>query len=67
MRWLRSHQLILVIYVGGLSLAVLELHLPQLQLDYLTRSESLLEPETNIADVSSALYPDRAHSFYYRA
>ncbi len=67
MRWLHTHRLLLVIYVAGLTLALLELNLPQYQPDYLTKPESFLKPETNIADVSSALYPDRAYSLYYRA
>ncbi|HIF92490.1 MAG: hypothetical protein ABGX04_13340 [Myxococcales bacterium] len=67
MRWFRAHKVLLAIYIGGLTLAVLELYLPQFQHDYLTNSKSLLQPEINLADVSSRLYPDRAYSFYYRA
>jgi hypothetical protein len=66
-RWFRAHQVILVVYLGGLSLAALELNLPQFEPEYLTKSESLLKPKTNIADVNSALYPNRAYSLYYRA
>ncbi len=59
--------MLLVVYVFGLTLAALELSLPKFQLEYLTLPEALLKPETNIADVSSVLYPDRAYSFYFRA
>jgi hypothetical protein len=65
--WLRAQKVILLVYIGGLTLAAFELNLAQFEPDYLIKSESLLNPETNIADVSSELYPDRAYSFYYRA
>jgi len=67
MRWLHAHQLLLVIYIGGLILAVLESTLPQDRIDYLANPDVYLRPETNIADVSSALYPERALTLYYNA
>lgn len=68
MRWLYPHRLLLVIYVGGLILAAFELNLsPQNQADYLANPEAFLLPEINIAAVSSALYPERALTLYYRA
>jgi len=67
MRWLHAHRLILVIYIGGLTLAALELNLPQDRVDYLGDPDVFLRPETNLADVSSALYPERALSLYYKA
>lgn len=68
MRWLYPHRLLLVIYVGGLILAAFESKLsPQDQADYLANPEAFLSPETNIAEVSSALYPERALTLFYRA
>lgn len=67
MRWILDHKLILFVYMGGLILAAFELKLPQDRSDYLADPEAFLNPEINIADVSSSLYPDRALSLYYRA
>jgi len=65
--WILDHKLILVVYLSGLMLAAFELNLPQDRSDYLADPEAFLNPEINIADVSSSLYPDRALSLYYRA
>jgi hypothetical protein len=67
MRWFLAHRLILVIYIGGLTLAVFELNLPQDRVDYLANPDVFLRPETNIAHVSSVLYPERALTLYYNA
>lgn len=67
MGWLRPHGLLLVIYMGGLTLAVLELNIPPDRVDYLANPDVFLSPEVNIADVSSALYPERALTLYYNA
>ena len=67
MQWFLAHRLILIIYLSGLTLAIFELNLPQDRVDYLANPDVFLRPETNIADVSSVLYPDRALTLYYKA
>ncbi len=67
MRWLRAHSLFLVVYGSALFLAALELTDPDVGKGKLDDPPAYLEPESNIADVSAALYPDRALTLYYQA
>ena len=67
MRWLRAHVELLVVYGSALFLAFLELTDPEIRVGRLDLPEAFLEPESNIADVSAALYPDRALTLYYQA
>ncbi len=67
MHWLHAQRLLLVVYAFGLALAVLESTQPEIRAGRPQGPETFLEPEFNIADVSSALYPDRGLTLYYRA
>jgi hypothetical protein len=67
MRWLRSHGVLIVVYGAGLALAALELSNPEVRVGKLEQPAAYLEPDVNVADVSAALYPDRALTLYYRA
>jgi hypothetical protein len=67
MRWLRAHGVLLVVYGAGLVLAVLELAHPEVRVGKLEQPEAYLAPDVNVADVSAAIYPDRALTLYYQA
>ena len=67
MAWLRAHRLLLIVYAGALGLGIFELANPRIQDGRPDAPEVYLDPETNIADVSAAVWPDRALSLYYRA
>ena len=67
MRWLRTHRLLLAVYGFGALLAFYELRQPYALLGTDDRPEWFLDPEHNIVDVSSAIHPGRAATFYYRA
>lgn len=66
-RFLRTHKLLVVIYSALLLLAVREWTDPEINDDQKLVPVHYLESDRNIADVSAAIYPDRAVSFYYRA
>ncbi len=67
MHGLRSHKLLLFIYLSGFALALFELTLPEDRIGELESPEAYLRPGINVADVSSVLYPERALTLYYRA
>jgi hypothetical protein len=67
MHWLKTHRLLLVVYGSGIALAIAEMGLPESRTGELEGPETFLTPDINIADVSSALYPERSLSLYYRA
>jgi hypothetical protein len=67
MQRLRSHGVLLVVYAGGLVLAGLELANPEVRVGRIEQPAAYLEPGVNVADVSAALYPDRALTLYYQA
>jgi hypothetical protein len=66
MRWLRGHGVLLAVYGGGLLLAAFELTNPGVRPE-LEDARAYLEAGSNVADVSAALYPDRALTLYYQA
>jgi len=67
MRFLRAHKLLVVIYSALLFLAFREWTDPEIRNEDKLVPAHYLENGRNIADVSAAIYPDRALSFYYRA
>lgn len=67
MAWLHTHRLLLVVYAAGLALAMFEMALPEGRGGEIEDPQSFLEPGINIADVSSAIYPNRAITLYYLA
>ncbi len=64
---LGAHRLLLLVYGFAFALAALELSNPQIRPGRPDEPAVYLEPGTNVADVSAALYPERALSLYYRA
>lgn len=64
---LRSHQVPLVVFGGLLVLGLIELSDPDFDRRATDSPRVYLDPETNIADVSAELYPDRSLSLYYQA
>lgn len=66
-RWMREHRLLLVVYGGAAVLAALELSGPGVDPGAPDDPSWFLDPEVNIVDVSSELYPERASTLYYRA
>lgn len=67
MSWVRAHRVLLAVYTGLFALAYFELTDPEIRAGQPDEPDVYLEPETNIADVSAAIYPDRAMTLYYRA
>jgi hypothetical protein len=66
-RFLRAHKLLVVVYSGLLFLAIREWTDPEINDDQKLVPADYLESGRNIADVSAAIHPERAVSFYYRA
>ena len=64
---LRTHRLLLVVYGSAFALAALELSNPEGRAGRPDEPGVYLAPETNVADVSAALYPERALPLYYLA
>ena len=67
MRWLRAHRLLLVVYGSTALLGFYELRRPYPLFGSVDRPEWYLAPEHNIVDVSNAILPGRAATFYYQA
>jgi hypothetical protein len=67
MDFVRAHKLLLAVYGSMLLLAGFELSNPEIVIGRPEAPETYLRPDYNIADVSAAMYPDRALSLYYRA
>jgi hypothetical protein len=67
LEWLQAHRVLLAVYALALALAWAERTQPGVRPGEADDPSWFLEPGSNIADVSSALYPERAASLYYRA
>jgi hypothetical protein len=67
MPWLRSHRVLLAVYAGVIALAWFELTDSEVQAGRPDKPEIFLAPGSNIADVSAAVYPNRAMTLYYKA
>jgi len=64
---LRAHLLPVVLLGSTLFLGFFESTDPEIQASDTDQPAIYLDPEVNIADVSAALYPDRALTLYYEA
>jgi len=67
MEFLRSHRVLFAVYAGIAFLAFFEWGDPALQPGVPDQPDVYLAPDTNIADVSAAVLPDRALTLYYQA
>ncbi len=67
MSWLRAHRVILTVYGAVIALAVFEVTDPEIRTGQPDKPEVYLTPDSNIADVSAEVFPDRAMTLYYRA
>lgn len=65
--WVRAQRLLVAVYGIALVLASFELTTPGVVAGEADDPSWFLDPDVNIADVSAALYPDRASTLYYRA
>jgi hypothetical protein len=67
MGWILAHKLLLVVYGAAIVLAAFELSDPDVRADKEDDPSVYLEPDTNVADVSAAVHPDRGLTLYYQA
>ena len=67
MSWLATHRLLVIVYGSAFFLAALELSNPEIHAGRPDQPGVYLEPGTNVAEVSAALYPERALTLYYLA
>jgi hypothetical protein len=65
--WLRAHLVLVIVFGSALLLGTVESTRPDLQDRDIDQPRVFLDPDVNIADVSAALYPDRALTLYYEA
>ena len=64
---LRAHKLLLIIYGIAIVFAAYEISHPRMRGTGTDDPRWFLAPDSNIVDVSVALYPERSTSLYYRA
>ncbi len=65
--WIWNQRVILFVCVVGVALAYSELRLPDDPVGPLDRPDAYFAEETSVADVSAAIYPDRALTLYHQA
>lgn len=67
MSWIRTHKLLLVIYAAGMWLGISESNLSLETSAALEQPRAYIDGDDNVADISAAIYPDRAITLYYQA